>query len=94
MEMIEVRPSMSADGQEVVFALSARGREFECAVTRKALEEHFWLQRGAAEHRVLKIFEDGRRRITAVAERKLLTSGGERHADRIVLTPADFGMRR
>ena len=59
---------------------------FECTMSRDALEQHFWLQSGASETRVLKAFEDGRRRIMAVAARKALAHGGER----IVLSVADF----
>ncbi|WGS52048.1 DUF1488 domain-containing protein [Paraburkholderia sp. D15] len=86
MEMIEFEPSVSADGRSVIFQLSTRGRDLECAVTREALEQHFWLQRGAAEARVLKTFEDGRKRITAVAERKMLARPGEK----VLLTIGDF----
>ncbi|HZZ10248.1 MAG TPA: DUF1488 domain-containing protein [Paraburkholderia sp.] len=89
MEIIELEPSVSADGRAVVFLLSARGRDLECSVTREALEQHFWLQRGAAEARVLKTFADGRKRITAVAERKMLARPGEK----VSLTIADFAAR-
>ncbi|MGF6773497.1 hypothetical protein P3T18_006011 [Paraburkholderia sp. GAS199] len=89
MEIIEFEPSVSADGRTVIFQLSTRGRDFECVVTREALEQHFWLQRGAGEDRILKTFADGRKRITAVAERKMLARPGER----VTLTIADFAAR-
>lgn len=90
MEMIELEPSVSADGRAVIFQLCARGRELECAVTREALEQHFWLQRGAPEARTLKAFADGRKRITAMAERKMLARPGEK----VLLTIADFAAHR
>ncbi|HEY4295634.1 MAG TPA: DUF1488 domain-containing protein [Paraburkholderia sp.] len=89
METVEIEPSVSADGRMVIFQLSTRGRDLECAVTREALEEHFWLQRGADEARVLKTFADGRKRIIAVAERKTLAHPGEK----VLLTIADFAAR-
>ncbi|MBK5048210.1 DUF1488 family protein [Paraburkholderia domus] len=50
------------------------GRDTECAVTREAFEQHFWVQPGAAEALVLKAFSEGRRRIVAVAERSASVS--------------------
>jgi Protein of unknown function (DUF1488) len=90
MTMIEAVPSVSADGRAVIFQLSSRGRDLECAVTREALEQHFWVQPDASEARILKAFADGRKRIIAVAERKTRAHAGER----IVLTVDDFGVRR
>ncbi|MGF6917442.1 DUF1488 domain-containing protein [Paraburkholderia sp. 40] len=89
MTMIEAVPSVSADGRAVIFQLSSRGRDLECAVTREALEQHFWLQHGAGEARVLKTFADGRKRITAIAERKMLARPGEK----VLLTIDDFSTR-
>ena len=86
MEGLELSPSLALDGRSVRFMLSIRGDDFECTMSREALEQHFWLQSGASEMRVLKAFEDGRRRIMAVAARKALARGGER----IVLSVADF----
>ncbi len=86
MELLECKPVCSKDGQSVTFSLCTHGRDIECAVTRDALEQHFWLRRGAAEARIIRAFEDGRKRITAAAKRKALARGGER----IVLTAADF----
>jgi hypothetical protein len=78
MEVLDRAPAVSPDGRAVVFMLSIRGREVECAVARDALEEHFWLPRGADEVRTLKTFENGRNRIVAVAQRKLLAHPDER----------------
>ncbi|KXU84859.1 hypothetical protein CI15_21410 [Paraburkholderia monticola] len=89
MTMIEAVPSVSADGRAVIFQLSSQGRDLECAVTREALEQHFWLQRGAGEARILKTFADGRKRITAIAERKMLARPGEK----VLLTIDDFSTR-
>ena len=61
----------------MVFMLSARGRDVEGAVARAALEEHFWLPAGADPARTLKAFEDGRNRIVAAAQRKLLARPDE-----------------
>jgi hypothetical protein len=91
MEILdELEPTVSADGRVVNFVLTARGRDLECAVTREALEQYFWLQHGATQARVLKTFEDGRKRITALAERKMLARPGER----VLLTINDFAAWR
>ncbi|MDE1184230.1 DUF1488 domain-containing protein [Paraburkholderia sp.] len=90
MEILELEPHVSADGRSINFMLTIRGRELECVVTREALEQHFWLQRGASEARILRTFEDGRKRITAVAERKMLA----RQASKLLLGVADFEARR
>jgi hypothetical protein len=39
-------------------------------VSRESLQDYFWLQPGADDARMLKIFNDGRQRIVAIAERK------------------------
>jgi hypothetical protein len=90
VEALEFEPSLSPDGRGVVFVLSRSDRDVECVITREALEQHFWVQPGATEARVLKVFCEGRRRILAVAERKARARGGER----IVLTVDDFDVRR
>lgn len=90
MEVFELESSVSPDGRAVVFVMSLRGRDIECAVTREALEQYFWVQPGASETRMLKAFVDGRARIMAVAERKARAHAGER----IVLSVDDFGVRR
>jgi Protein of unknown function (DUF1488) len=90
VETVGLEPSVLPDGRGVVFVLSFPGRDLECMVTREALEQHFWVQPGASEGRILKAFSEGRKRIIAVAERKARA----RPAERIVLTVDDFGVRR
>ncbi|QCP48305.1 DUF1488 domain-containing protein [Trinickia violacea] len=89
MEALEAPPSLAPDNRSVIFTLSIHGREAECSVLREALEQHFWVQPGAGDARILKAFADGRKRITAVAERKLRAHSDEQ----IVLTSADFEVR-
>ena len=89
MEALEAPPSLAPDNRSVIFALSTHGREVECSVSREALEQHFWVQPGASDTRILKAFADGRKRITALAERKLLAHSDER----ILLTVSDFEVR-
>lgn len=88
MEALELEPNLSTDG--VVFALSLCGRDIVCVITRETLEQHFWVQPGATDARVLKAFSEGRRRILALAERKARA----RQRERIVLTVDDFGPRK
>ena len=89
MEVLDRAHAVSPDGRAVVFMLSIRGREVEGAIAREALEEHFWLPRSADATRTLKTFENGRNRIVAVAERKLLARPGEP----LWLTVSDFVIR-
>ena len=89
MDALELESSVSTEGRAVVFVLSLCGREVECIVTREALEQHFWVQPDASEARILRAFADGRRRIMAVAERKMRVHAGAR----IALTVDDFGVR-
>jgi hypothetical protein len=89
VEALEAAPNLGPDSRSVIFTLSTHGREVECSVSREALEQHFWVQPGASDTRILKAFADGRKRITAVAERKILAHSDER----IVLTAADFEVR-
>lgn len=77
MEVLDRAAAVSPDGRAVVFTLSVRGREVEGAVARDALEQHFWLPRGADASRTLRTFESGRNRIVAVAQRKLLARPDE-----------------
>jgi hypothetical protein len=88
VEALELEPSVSTDG--VVFALSLCGHDVACVVTRETLEQHFWVQPGATDARVLKTFSEGRRRILALAERKARA----RPSERIVLTVDDFDPRK
>jgi hypothetical protein len=62
-------PTISSDRRAVVFAMSTKQREVECAIARSAFEEFFWLPRGADDTRTLKVFKDGVSRITAIAHR-------------------------
>jgi hypothetical protein len=73
-------------GLAVAFELIAAGRVVKCTISRESLQHYFWLQPGADDARVLRIFNDGRQRIVAVAERKArrLT------VDSIQLEAADF----
>ncbi|MFM0116903.1 DUF1488 family protein [Paraburkholderia nemoris] len=89
MEVLYRAPAVSLDGRVVVFMLSIRGREVEGAIARDALEEHFWLPRSADATRTLKTFENGRNRIIAVAQRKLLA----RPDEPLWLTVNDFLVR-
>ncbi|MEZ2311622.1 DUF1488 domain-containing protein [Paraburkholderia sp. RCC_158] len=77
MEVPDRSPAVSPDGRAVVFMLSIRGREVEGAIARDALEDHFWLSRSADPAHTLKAFENGRGRIVAVAQRKLLARPDE-----------------
>ncbi|MFL9912308.1 DUF1488 family protein [Paraburkholderia sp. RL17-337-BIB-A] len=89
MEVLDRAPAVSPDGRAVVFMLSARGRNVEAAVARAALEEHFWLPPDADAARTIKTFENGRNRIVAVAQRKLLA----RPDEPLRLTVNDFVTR-
>ena len=77
MEVLDRAAAVSPDGRVVVFMLSVCGRVVEGAVARVALEEHFWLPRDADATRALSTFENGRSRIIAVAQRKLLAQPDE-----------------
>ncbi|MFM0260009.1 DUF1488 family protein [Paraburkholderia sediminicola] len=81
--------SLSADGNLVLFVISARNQSVQCSISREALEQHFWLPAGANDARTLKAFADGRQRISAAAERRTLKSAGAS----IALTAADFASR-
>jgi hypothetical protein len=89
MEVLDRAAAVSPDGRAVMFMLSIRGREVECAVAREALEEHFWLPRGADATRTLRTFGNGRNRIFALAQKKLLA----RPDEPLRLTKSDFVTR-
>jgi Protein of unknown function (DUF1488) len=89
MEVPDRAAAVSPDGRAVVFTLSVRGREVEGAVARDALEQHFWLPRGADAACTLRTFGNGRNRIVAVAQRKLLA----RPDEPLRLTVSDFVTR-
>ncbi|WP_175773348.1 DUF1488 family protein [Paraburkholderia phenazinium] len=90
MDVLDSTPGVSPDRNEVAFRLSGRMSGAECAITRQALEDHFWLPRGADAHRMLKTFIDGQKRIAAIAERKSLTQPGQP----IRLSSGDFAAKR
>jgi hypothetical protein len=77
MEVLDCAAAVSPDGRAVIFTLSVRGRSVEGAVARAALEAHFWLPPGADAARTLRTFGNGRDRIVAVAQRKLLAGPDE-----------------
>ena len=78
--------SLSAGGKLVLFVIPVRNQPVQCSISREALEQRFWLPAGASDTRTLKAFDDGRKRITAAAERRALKSGGAP----IALTAAEF----
>ncbi|KAA1006208.1 DUF1488 family protein [Paraburkholderia panacisoli] len=78
--------NLSADGKLVLVVISARNQSVQSSINREALERHFWLPAGAIDARTLKAFADGRRRISAAAERRTLRSAGVA----VALTAAEF----
>jgi len=65
-----VEPTVVGGGLAIAFELIAAGRVVTCTVSRESLQHCFWLQPGADDACVLRIFNDGRQRILAVAERE------------------------
>ncbi|MFM0619324.1 DUF1488 family protein [Paraburkholderia nemoris] len=90
MDVLDFAPSVSADGSRIDFRLSNAAGFIECAITREALEVHFWLSPRADASRILKTFDNGRNRIVAVAERKMRARPG----NPVRLTSHDFAGRR
>ncbi|WP_278645405.1 DUF1488 family protein [Burkholderia lata] len=86
METAELQPRVAPDGRSVTFVLANRGRAVACNVACEVLEQHFWVPPGASETRVLQAFADGRGRLVAMAERKMLVHGN----GPVMLTMADF----
>ena len=86
METIESEPQVLANRRGVAFTLVHQGIPVECVVTTAALEAYFWLEPRASDDRMLKTFNDGYRRIHAIAERRLRA----RPVARLELTPDDF----
>src|ERR1700692_3907001 len=71
MDATNSTEALVADGGlAVAFEFIAAGRVVKCTVSRESSQGYFWLQPGADDARVLKIFNDGRQRIIAIAERK------------------------
>jgi hypothetical protein len=90
MDLIDLMPDVAADRHQISFRLTGPRSEVACAMTREALEAQFWLPPDADQVRMLKAFADGRRRIIAVAERKVRLRPGEP----VRLTAGDFPVRR
>jgi hypothetical protein len=88
MRTVESPPTLSADGRVITFEIDVLGSTFTCLITRHALERYFWLEAEASEARVLKAFEDGRARITALATRKILA----RRRVPVLLKAEDFDL--
>ena len=65
-----VEPTVVDGGQAIAFEVVAAGRVVKCTVSRESLQDYFWLQPDADDARMLKTFNDGRRRIVAIVERK------------------------
>jgi Protein of unknown function (DUF1488) len=63
-------PVVVDGGRAIAFEVIAAGRVVKCTVSREALQDYFWLQPDADNARMLKIFNDGRHRIIAIAERR------------------------
>lgn len=83
---LTVEASISTDRKLVAFVVFARGRAVQCSITRDVLEQYFWAPIGADDARLLKAYTDGRKRIAAAAERKVLRGSIEP----IRLNAADF----
>jgi len=65
-------PVIVEGGLAVSFVVRVAGRNVSCTLSRAVLEHYFWLQNGAGDEQMLRTFANGRRRITAIAERKAL----------------------
>ncbi|TDN58715.1 DUF1488 family protein [Paraburkholderia sp. BL10I2N1] len=89
METVEFEPQILANRHGVSFALAGQNSTVKCVVTIAALEAYFWLEPRASDARILKTFQNGYRRIRAIAERKLLAHP----AARLELTADDFARR-
>jgi len=72
MEITELEPHILANRRGVAFSVVHRGTPVECVITLAALEACFWLESRSDDARILKRFNDGYRRIRAIAERRLL----------------------
>ncbi|RFU44534.1 DUF1488 family protein [Paraburkholderia sp. DHOC27] len=90
MEVLDRMATVSPDGRAVVFTVTIRDRDVECTIARDALEEYFWLPHDADTTRVLRTFENGRKRIAAVAQRKSLVHPGQP----VRLSGSDFATKR
>jgi hypothetical protein len=86
METIELDPQVLVNRRGVAFSVVHRGTTVECVITLAALEAYFWLEPRADDARILKRFNDGYRRIRAIAERRLLAHP----STKLELTSDDF----
>ncbi|WP_082855288.1 DUF1488 family protein [Paraburkholderia phytofirmans] len=68
---------LSDDGKLIRFIAVWRGRSVQCAISIEALEEHFWAPDRADSERLSRTYWDGRIRIAAAVERRLLRNGSE-----------------
>ncbi|CAN7657873.1 DUF1488 domain-containing protein [Caballeronia sp. LjRoot34] len=80
--------ALSSDGRLINFVTFAQRHPVRCAITREALEQWFWVPPRASEERLMKCFADGRKRISAVAERKWLAL----RSDTVILSASDFSL--
>ena len=78
--------TLSQNGSVVHFVATSPGRTIQCAISREALELHFWVPAGADESRLLKAYLDGHKRIAVAVERGLL----RKKPEPIVLTIRHF----
>ena len=85
--------NFSSDGTQLVFVVHGRGHEVQCSITRVALEQHFWVPTGASDARLLKALADGRNRIAAVVERKMLKRSPQENWRDTGWTKAETGCR-
>lgn len=90
MDVTDLMPDVTADQHENSSRPNGNHSDIACAITREALEVQFWLPKGAGQIRMLKAFADGRRRIIAVAERRIHL----RPDEPVRLVADDFEMKR
>lgn len=64
--------TLSSDGNLVQFVAALPERSVQCAISREALECHFWVPSGADGARLLKAYLEGRKRIAVMVERRLM----------------------
>lgn len=76
-EVISEAPRVLPDKSGVAFCITSGKTSADCVVSIRALEDWFWLPRGADAARVLTTFSDGYGRIRAVAERRVRASAGQ-----------------
>jgi len=77
---------LSDDGKLIHFVALWHDQSVLCAISREALEQHFWAPDCATRERLSRAYWDGRMRISAAVERQLLRS----HPRPIVLVAKHF----